>query len=119
VSAERPDPNQAVDKNDMNTWTAIRPGRLSPFNNGKFAVFRATFRPRMGVQKTGGQLVLRNVVGRAEVWLDGKLQAEKKEAERGTITAPLPPGEGERTVSVLIEANPGAPAGLGGVITVE
>ncbi|HSV13508.1 MAG TPA: beta-galactosidase GalA, partial [Tepidisphaeraceae bacterium] len=119
MSNERPDPNQSIDRNDVNTWAAVRPGRLTPFNNGKFAVLRATFHPRQTVRESGGQLVMRNVTGKAEVWIDGKLAAEKKDAARGSITAPLPPGEGDRTVSVLIESDPGTPAGLGGVVTVE
>jgi beta-galactosidase len=119
VSAERPDPNQSIDKNDVNTWSPVRPGRLPPFNGGRFAVLRAQFRPRLEVRKAGGRLVLRNVVGKAEVWIDGKLAEEKTDANRRTITVALPPGDGERTVSILVEASPGASAGLGGAVTVE
>lgn len=119
TATTRPDPNQQIGETDMNTWSAVRPGRTLPrFNDGKFAVYRATFRPRGPVVKAGGRLTLRNVTGRAEVFLNGKLAAEKKDAGRANIELPLPPGLDEATVSVLIEAD-GDHAGLGGAAVVE
>jgi hypothetical protein len=44
---------------------------LPTFNDGRFAIYRAQFTPRIGIQKSGGQLHLRAVTGNAEVWLDG------------------------------------------------
>jgi beta-galactosidase len=64
--------------------------------------------------------VLRAVSGKAQVYIDGKLAAEKTTPERGDLRVAFPPGEGERTVSILVEAAAaGGPAGLGGVVTVE
>ena len=105
----------------MNTWVNAQPGpRLPTFNEGRFAIYRAQFIPRAGVQKEGGKLTLRDVTGKAQVWLDGKLAGEKAEAGKQTLTVPLPAGGGERTISVLIEAPAlGTPAGLGGTVTVE
>jgi hypothetical protein len=75
---------------------------------------------RAATQKTVGQLLLRDVVGKAQVFIDGKLDAEKTEAAKGDITVTFPPGNGERTVGVVIEASsPDEPAGLGGLVTVE
>ena len=121
VTAERPDPNQKIGDTDMNTWVNAQPGpRLPTFNEGRFAIYRAQFIPRAGVQKEGGKLTLRDVTGKAQVWLDGKLAGEKAEAGKQTLTVPLPAGGGERTISVLIEAPAlGTPAGLGGTVTVE
>ncbi|MBC7783723.1 MAG: glycoside hydrolase family 2 protein [Burkholderiales bacterium] len=120
TAKERPDPNQKIGDTDMNTWSSIQPGgRLQPLVDGTFAVFRAQFTPRIPVQKAGGKVVLRNVTGKAQVWLDGKMVGEKANAERGNMTVSLEPGDTERTISVLIEAAAGAPAGLGGNVTVE
>ena len=103
----------------MNTWGNAQPGRLTPFNEGRFAIYRAQFTPRSGVRRSGGKMVLRNVVGKAQVWIDGKLAAEKADPARQTLTGRRA-GEGERSVNVLIEiAAPGTPAGLGGTVTVE
>jgi beta-galactosidase len=119
-AAERPDPNQQIGGTDMNTWASTQPSNRIPTFTDRFAIYRAQFTPRAGVQKSGGQLILRNVAGKAQVWLDGKLAGEKTDAARNNFTVPLPPGDGERTVNVLIEtAAPGTPAGLGGTVTVE
>jgi beta-galactosidase len=119
-TAERPDPNQQIGGSDMNSWVNIQPSRQLPaFTDGRFAIYRAQFTPRDGVQKSGGQLNLRDVTGQAQVWIDGKLAGEKTDNEKKTITVPLPPGEGERTLSVLIEAQPGKAAGLGGVVSID
>jgi len=120
-SAERPDPNQQTGNTDMNTWANTQPSnRLPTFTDGRFAIYRAQFTPRIGVQKSGGQLIVRSVTGKAQVWIDGKLAGEKTNADRNNITVPFPPGDGERTINVLIEASaPGTQAGLGGTVTVE
>ena len=121
ISAQRPDPNQKIGDTDMNTWASVQPGRRLPtFNDGVFAIYRAQFTPRAAMQKSGGQLHLRDVTGKAQVWIDGNLAGEKTDAARKTFTVPFPPGDGERTVNVLIEAlAPGSRAGLGGAVTAE
>jgi hypothetical protein len=60
------------------------------------------------------------VTGEAQVWIDDKLAGEKTEDGRRTFSVPFPAADGERTVSVLIEASaPGARAGSGGTVTAE
>jgi len=119
-SADRPDPNQRIGGAETNTWGDAGIGRLPIFDAGRFAVYRAVFAPRKTVEESGGQLVLRDVVGRAQVWIDGKRAGEKPDFERKTFAVPFPAGKAERTVNVLIEAPaPGARAGLGGAVTVE
>jgi beta-galactosidase len=120
-SMDRPDPNQQIGSTDMNTWANAQPGRRLPtFTEGRFGIYRAQFTPRAGMQKSGGQLILNEVTGKAQVWIDGKLVAEKTDADKKRITVPLAPGEGERMVSVLIEASaPGTQAGVGGTVIAE
>jgi beta-galactosidase len=116
-----PDPNQQPASTDMNSWENVHPGAwLPPFRDGRFAVYRAKFTPRAATQKSGGRLLLRDVAGKAKVWIDGKLAGEKADAGRQDMTVAFPPGNGERVVSVLIESEAaGSPAGLGGIVTVE
>ena len=104
----------------MNSWANVQPGHgLPAFKGGRFAIYRAQFTPRSGVQKFGGELRLRDVTGKAEVWIDGKLAAEKPDASKVDLTVPFPPSDGVRTVSILIEAStPGGQAGLGGPVTI-
>jgi beta-galactosidase len=121
VSAERRDPNQQSVTSDVTSWDNVRPGSdLIPFHGGRFAIYRAHFVPRAATQKSGGELVLRDVVGKAQVWIDGKLAGEKANAARQDLTVAFPGGEGERIVSVVIEADAvDTPAGLGGIVTIE
>jgi hypothetical protein len=93
---------------------------MPSFQDGRFAVYRAQFTPRAATQKSGGRLVLRDVVGKAQVWIDGKLAGQKVDPEKQDMTVAFPGRDGERVVSVLIEAPAaGKPAGLGGIVTVE
>jgi beta-galactosidase len=119
VSAAAPDPNQEIPDNDQNSWTQIQPGKPQPLAGGNFAVFRLKFTPRAGLRHAGGTLTFRSLAGRAEVWMDKRLLGKKDGFEDGPFAVPFPPGEGERTVSVLIESQPGQPAGFGGPVTVE
>jgi beta-galactosidase len=119
---ERPlDPNQQPAATDMNSWDNVHLGSdLPAFDGGRFAVYRAQFAPRAATQKSGGRLVLRDVVGKAQVWVDGKLAGEKVDPEKQDMTVAFPGRDGERVVRVLIEAPAaGKPAGLGGIVTVE
>jgi beta-galactosidase len=115
------DPNQQPAATDMNSWDNVHLGSDLPiFQDGRFAVYRAQFSPRAATQKSGGRLVLRDVVGKAQVWIDGKLAGEKASPERQDMTIAFPAKGGERVVSVQIEAPAtGKAAGLGGVVTVE
>ena len=64
--------------------------------------------------------MLRDVVGKAQVWVDGKPVGEKTKAEKADMTVPFPGGRGERIVSVVIEAPAvNTSAGLGGLVTIE
>jgi hypothetical protein len=95
-------------------------GELTPFHDGRYAIYRAQCTPRAATQNAGGQLVLRDVVGKAQVWVDGKSVGEKTNAEKQDMTVPFPAGNGERIVSVVIEAPAvNTPAGLGGIVTIE
>jgi beta-galactosidase len=72
------------------------------------------------MQKQGCTLVLRDVTGKARVYLDERLAAEKADPSKDTVKVSIPAGSGEHVVSVVVEASStGARAGLGGTITVE
>jgi beta-galactosidase len=114
-----PDPNQQIASNDQNTWQEVWTDKLRPFPNGNFGVFRTTFEPFHMVRKSGGRIHFTAITGKAEVWLDGKNAGNKDTFEPGPLTVKLPPGEGMRTLSLLIETRPGKPAGMDRTVTVE
>jgi beta-galactosidase len=121
VSPDRPDPNQQLISSDMNSWENVRPDIFLPlFSGGRFVVYRASFTPRAQMQKAGSRLIIRDVVGKAQVYVNGNLVYEKTDPDKNTLTIPIPPGEGVRIASVLIESpSVGTRAGLGGTVTLE
>jgi beta-galactosidase len=121
VSSDRPDPNQQLIVSDMNSWENARPGTFLPmFRDGRFVIYRASFTPRAQMRKDGSHLIVRDVVGKAQVYIDGKLISEKTEPQKSSLKIPIPPGDGTRTLSILIESpSTGVRAGLGGAVTVE
>jgi beta-galactosidase len=119
VTETKPDPNQELAANDMNSWAPIRAGQLQNMASGRFVVYRASFTPFAEQQKAGGELVLKRVNGKAEVYLNKKLIATKKNAEAADLKVRIPASSGEQTLSILIESEPGQRAGLGGVVTIQ
>ena len=118
-SATPPDPNQQIASNDQNTWQEVWTDKLREFPNGNFAIFRTTFEPFHAVRKSGGSITFAAITGKAQIWLDGKQVGNKDRFEPAPLTIQLPPGEGMRTLSLLIETRPGEPAGMDRTVTVE
>ena len=113
VSATRPDPNEALAQNDQNSWQPVSPGRLPKLTGGTFAVFRSEkFKPYASQRREGGQIVFGGIAGKAEVWLDGRLIAEKTALETAPLCVSLPPGDENHVLNVLVEGTEGHSAGL-------
>lgn len=114
-TATRPDPNQQLAASDMNSWAPVKAGEMPPLADGGFVVLRTDFTPYAAQQQSGGRLVLASVNGKAEVWLNQQRVATKTTPEAADMVVELPPHAGRSTVSLLLEAAPGQPVGLGGV----
>jgi len=118
VTVSRPDPNRQLTDFDQNTWSPYKPGSLQLFAGGSFAVFRTAFTPFEGQRVNGGQIILKGVVGKAEVYLDKKLLATKTTFDPQDMQVSFPAGDGEREFSILITAKEGEQVGLSGLVTV-
>lgn len=116
---DRPESMQKLRTADTSDWIAIQPGRLQHFRDGPFAIFRAQLKPHASIRKGGGQLVFNDLRGMAQIWIDDQLMGEKSDAGRQTFSVPIPPGDDERTISVLIESPLGTHAGLGGTVVAK
>lgn len=117
-SASRPDPNQEIAANDQNSWAPTRPGQLQTFTSRQFVVYRTNFNPYSEQQKAGAKIILKNVSGKAEVWVDKQLVGTKTTEESADFEVTIPAKEGSREINVLIETEKGKPAGLGGIVSV-
>jgi beta-galactosidase len=116
ASAARPDPNQKIDANDMNSWSPVKSGQLQEIGAKKYAVFRAGFTTNSG--QSANTLMLRNLTGKAWLYLDGRQIAEKVGPAGSDLTVKLPSLSGNHVLSILIQAGANPNAGLGGSVTI-
>lgn len=122
--ATKPDPGIAPADTDMNSWLWINPGDLQPAQgNGRWIAMVARVLPHRSVAARGGRIVLTNVTGRAELWIDGRRAAAKDGYAPGPLEGTLPPGDSQRRITVLIEADGDADmgklAGLSGAVVIR
>lgn len=110
--ADRPDPSESATPSDANTWSEIRAGKLSRLKDGRFALLRTTLHPTAEMQKRGGAIVFERLNGKAQVYLNGKLIAEKKSSGGEELKIDLPPQPGDGNITVLLETEKGEAVGL-------
>ena len=82
-------------------------------------MYRTVFTPRRRVGEEGGAVVFAEVVGTAEVWMDGKLLARKDSPGPAPLVAPFGPGAGPRTLSLIVRAEADASSGMGRTVSVQ
>jgi beta-galactosidase len=117
--ATRPDPAMAPSYGDMNTWGWGDPPIRQTAEPLAWRAYRASFALRADRNDGHGRLVFREVAGRAEVWLDGVKLGEKTEPAPGRLSVLVPQGSGWRTVTVLLQSQPGQPSGITGRVVIE
>ncbi|WP_203308592.1 beta-galactosidase GalA [Sphingomonas beigongshangi] len=117
--AAKPDPAFAPADGDNNSWAFQRSGVATPPDaSPAWRLYRAKLTPPRRVMRDGGTLTLDNVSGKAEVWIDGRQIARKADPRPAPLTAPVPAGQGERTVVLIVQSQAGAVSGVGGSATV-
>lgn len=110
---ERPDPTMKPADTDMNSWTWLGTGEIQAAQGeGRWIVLRTRFTPRRRAQARGGTLMFGGIVGRAEVWIDGKQAAVKQGYADAPMQIAVPPGSTDRVVTILVESEPGVSGGL-------
>ncbi|PTY08381.1 beta-galactosidase [Opitutaceae bacterium EW11] len=115
----RPSPLLAPADNDMNSWATGAAPRPQVLAGGHWLLTRARFQSTAAVRSSGGKVVFKNIVGRAEVWLDGKLAGEKAGFDPAPLEIPVPAGDLEHVLSVILDSQPGGAVGIDGVVTIE
>jgi len=120
-AADKPDPNLNTGETDRYALQTGRPGRLEgpDEKGGRWNSYYLSFTPQARVRARGGVVVFTELVGRAEIWLDGRMIAEKRDVAPGRLEAVLPAGQGERRLAVLVEAEAGKPSGFGKQVVVR
>jgi hypothetical protein len=121
ITPDRPDVNAATAAaQDMNSWERVDPAagpQRAWAQRGGHAIYRATFTPPKSVQRRGGRFVMHEVVGAAEVFLNGVSVARKIDVPGESVVIELAPHTNQAVLSVLVSAG-SAPAGLSRAVEV-
>jgi beta-galactosidase len=117
--AARPDPNQVLAENDMNSWGWGEPPIRQVAEGGVWRAYRASLRLRADRNDGRGRLQFQEIAGQAEVWVDGVKIGEKTSPAPGPLSLPIAQGPGWRTMTVLVRAQAGEPSGLIGPVSLE
>jgi beta-galactosidase len=115
----KPNATQEIADYDMNTWANMKPGQTNKLSETGYLVFKTSFRPFAAQQKKGGKIVLKDLSGKAEIWLDNKLVFTKISTAKEDVTIALPAKTNDRKLTVVSEGQQGEWVGLGGLVSVE
>ena len=120
ASANRPDPNQMVADNDMNSWGSGHvPMDEPPQPNANWRLFRTDFTPRADLADGGAHIVFAHINGKAEIWLDGKLLGKTDGYDSRNFSVKLPAGNKKRVMTVVVEAQENKTSGIDDLVTIK
>ncbi len=106
VTDKAEDPNRPIADGDMNTWQPITVGngpQAQWAQKQGWATYRAIFDMPKGDK---WQLVLEDVMGSAQVFVNGKQVADKKDPKKGAVTAAVQAPAGSKvTISVQMKGH--------------
>jgi beta-galactosidase len=103
VSKQRPDPLVQIADFDMNTWTNTTAGNVQYLDKNHYVIWRAKFTPTENVQNNGGFLVLKQLVGVSEIWINGNLIIKNELPRKDDLRLKLTPKSGETVVNILFK----------------
>lgn len=118
-SMERPDVNCKIADNDMNTWEAINTGNAMLLRNASYVIGRTEFNLLKEYQEEGGIILFKNLAGKAEIWLNGKLLGIKDVVREQDFKVEFPSMEERCELRVLLNSSPNTHVGLKGSVLVQ
>jgi beta-galactosidase len=118
-SQSKPNPALSIAENDMNSWLPTKASELQTFSDGKYALYQSSFTlTDVGVDAKA-KLHFKDIVGKAEIWLDDELVFDKKTYEKADVNVPFKGQNKKYKLVVLVESETGRQAGLGGIVNIE
>lgn len=118
VATSRPNPNEKLADNDMNSWEPIQIGTLKSLDKGKYLIYRTEFTPHRLQQARGGRIQIKRLAGKAEIWLNDELIGVKDKQDTSDIIVNFPSGKDRCQLNILIEGEPNDNVGLSGIVSV-
>ena len=118
LSADRPDVNQKVADNDMNSWEPLANNEPVKLDQNGYIILRTTFTPHQVHRQKGGVIEFKQLTGAAEIWLNGTRIATKEKADAADLRVDLPEVEGPCELRVLLNGSAGSAVGLNGSVSI-
>lgn len=120
-SFEKPDVTCQIADNDMNSWqpVAITTGKSIVLENANYIIFRTEFTPYQKLQENGGIIYLKNVVGKAEVWLNGQLIGTKATVNDQDLKVEFLPTKNKCDLRILFSGSVNTRVGLKGSVRIQ
>lgn len=118
ISNNRPNPNEKLDDNDMNSWEPTQVGRLTMLDQGRYLIYRSRFTPHLLQQSKGGRIQIKGLTGRAEIWLNGELLGKKEDPGTSDLVVKFARSENDSQLNILIEGEPDDKVGIKGIVSV-
>lgn len=119
VTKKRPNPNEKLADNDMNSWEPTQTGTLKTLESGQYLVYRTEFTPHRIQQSKGGRIQFKKLVGKAEIWMNGELIGKKENPEVADYIVCFPAGIKNCILNILIEGKANNKVGLNGIVSVS
>ena len=119
LNKTKPDATIEIADFDMNSWENFKPGQTRTMIDKGYLIFRTQFTPFSIHQKEGAKIILKNMTGKAEIWLDNILVYTKTTATSEYVIIPFVPKRGIRKLVVVSEGEKNNTVGLGASVTIE
>lgn len=116
-TSEKPQTSWMPSASDQNTWATIDAGQLQAVSGGRYMLARVVIDPSARLKSHGGVLLFTSIVGKAEIFIDGKLILQKNESKTASLQVPFPAGTESRQVVIIFDADAEKKVGFGGVVT--
>ncbi len=116
---ERPDVGCRIEEYDMNSWQPFAGTGTIELKDAKYVLLRTTFEPERSQQEKGGNILLQQVVGKAEVWLNNRKIGSKTTEQNRDLEIEFPPVKGECDLRVLLIGVDNTTVGIKGCIRIR
>ena len=88
-------------------------------DNANYIIFRTEFVPYRHLQREGGIIFLKNIVGKAEVWLNGQLIGTKDVVNEQDLKVEFLPTEDKCDLRILLNGSANMRVGLKGGVSIQ
>lgn len=116
---ERPDVNCRIEDYDMNSWQPFAGTGTIKLENAQYVLLRTTIVPDRLQQEKGGNLLLQQVVGKAEVWLNNRKIGSKMTERKEDLLVKFPAVKGECDLRILLIGEINSVVGLKGNVVIK